>query len=356
MSQNLAAWDLMGRRPRGAERPQVVGAWEALVGEVRAWSGSHAVVSEEFFAFARPRQVRQAVRAFAPAPVHVVVTVRDLARVLVGAWQQELAKGRSWRWDEYATAVRDPEQGPASAGVAFWLRQDVARVLEIWEREVPRGRVHVVTVPPPGSPPELLVQRFATATRLDPGWLAIGDYRGNVSMGAAEVEVLRRLNTSLGDRLNERQYTRVVANGVRPALQDRGRGTMSLPDDERGWVTERASATVEVLRSREYHVVGDLADLLPPPSVGMASRPDTAAPDEVADAALTALGTVVEAYADLWWRSRNNKPAAADAGSTIASTARSAAARARLAALSVMDRSRLVRRLAIRYLDRSSRT
>ena len=356
MSQNLAAWDLMGRRPRGAERPQVVGAWEALVGEVRAWSGSHAVVSEEFFAFARPRQVRQAVRAFAPAPVHVVVTVRDLARVLVGAWQQELAKGRSWRWDEYATAVRDPEQGPASAGVAFWLRQDVARVLEIWEREVPRGRVHVVTVPPPGSPPELLVQRFATATRLDPGWLAIGDYRGNVSMGAAEVEVLRRLNTSLGDRLNERQYTRVVANGVRPALQDRGRGTMSLPDDERGWVTERASATVEVLRSREYHVVGDLADLLPPPSVGMASRPDAAAPDEVADAALTALGTVVEAYADLWWRSRNNKPAAADAGSTIASTARSAAARARLAALSVMDRSRLVRRLAIRYLDRSSRT
>jgi hypothetical protein len=356
MSQNLAAWDLMGRRPRGAERPQVVGAWEALVGEVRAWTGSHAVVSEEFLAFARPRQVRQAVRAFAPAPVHVVVTVRDLARVLVGAWQQELAKGRSWTWDEYAAAVRDPEQGPASAGVAFWLRQDVARVLDLWEREVPRARVHVVTVPPPGSPPELLVQRFATATGLDPGWLAAGDYRGNVSVGAAEAEVLRRLNTSLGDRLNERQYTRVVANGVRPALQDRGRGAMSLPDDHRSWVTERASATVEVLRGREYDVVGDLQDLLPPPSGGTASRPDTAAPDEVADAALAALGKVVELYADLWWRARNNKPATADPGSTVASTARSAAARARLAALSVMDRSRLARRLAIRYLGRSSRT
>ncbi|HLK95660.1 MAG TPA: hypothetical protein VK365_07975 [Nocardioidaceae bacterium] len=357
MSQNLAAWDLMGRRPRGAERPQVVGAWEALVGEVRAWTGSHSVVSEEFLAFARPRQVRQAVRAFAPAPVHVVVTVRDLARVLVGAWQQELAKGRSWTWAEYAAAVREPEQGPASAGVAFWLRQDVVRVLDVWEREVPRGRVHVVTVPPPGSPPEVLAQRFAAATRLDPDWLAAGDQRGNVSVGAAEAEVLRRLNTLLGDRLNERQYTRVVSNGVRPALQDRGRGTMGLPEGERGWVTERASAAVDELRRRRYDVVGDLQDLIPARSDDSASRPDTARPDEVAEAALTALGTVVQEYADLWWRARNKAAAApTHAGSPVASTARSVAARARLAALSVMDRSRLARRLAIRYLDRSSRT
>ncbi len=358
VAQNQAVWDLMGRRPRGAELPQVDGAWEALVGEVRRWTGSQAVISEEFLAFARPRQVRQAVRAFAPARVHVVVTIRDLARVLVGAWQQQLAQGRTWTWDEYAAAVRDPEQGPASAGVAFWLRQDVIRVLDTWEAEIPRERVHVVTVPPAGSPPELLAERFATATRLDPDWLEPGDYRGNVSGGVAEAEVLRRLNASLGERLNERQYTRVVANGVRPALQDRQPAAqIRLPAEQLGWVTERATAMVDELRQRDYAVVGELDDLLPAPTGSAAARLDAVQPAELAEAAMAALGAVVEQYATFWWRVRaKDRQASAGARSNLASSARAATGRARLAALRLMDRSRLARRLAIRYLNRAPRT
>ncbi len=354
VSHNQAVWDLMGRRPRGADLPQIAGSWEALVEQVRGWSGSHAVISEEFLAFARPRQVRQAVRAFAPARVHVVVTIRDLARVLVGAWQQELAKGETWTWEEYAAAVRDPEQGPASAGVAFWLRQDVVRVLDIWEAEVPRERVHLVTVPPAGSPPEPLVERFAAATRLDPVWLEAADYRGNVSVGVVEAEVLRRLNASLGDRLNERQYTRVVANGLRPVLQDRRHPVpMGLPEEHVGWVTERASAMVEQLRRREHDVQGDLDDLLPRAAATAVARPDAVEPAELADAAMVALETVVEQFATFWWRVRAKDQEAPPAeGSRLASSARAAAGQARMSALKATDRSRLARRLAIRYLNR----
>lgn len=355
--QNQAAWDLLGRRPRGAELPQVAGSWQRLVEEVRGWSGTHAVMSEEFLAFARPRQVRQAVQALAPRQVHVVVTVRDLARVIVGSWQQQLASGRAWTWEEYAAAVRDPERGPASAGVAFWLRQDVARVLATWEAAVPRERVHVVTVPPPGSPPELLLERFATAVRLDPRWLPNWPEQQNLSVGAADAEVLRRLNAALGDRLNERQYTRAVAHGVRPVLQGRrSPAPMGLPVEQLGWVSERAGVIVEELRDRGYDVVGDLDDLVPAP-VGAPARPDGVEPGELAEAALAALEAAVEQFATLWWRTRAAREGPGDAsaaGPQLASSARAAAGRARLAAFELADRNRLARWAASRYLNRST--
>jgi len=354
-AQNLAAWDLMGRRPRGADRPQVPGSWDALVKEVRDWSGSHAVISEEFLAFARAGQVRRAVQAFAPAQVHVVVTLRDLARVLVAAWQQQLAKGQHWTWEEYAAVVRDPESGPASAGVAFWLRQDAVRVLDTWQVAVPPERIHLVTVPQPGAPRELLLQRFAAATRLDPAWMAVeSPGRGNVSVGTAEAEVLRRLNLALDDRLNERQYTRVVAYGVRPVLQDRSSSPgMRLPEEQSAWVTARATAMVTALRRRGHHVVGDLDDLLPVADEAAGRRPDEVDPAELADAAVAALAAAVEQHAKLWWRFRDRDHSAAADGSRLTSSARAAAGRARLSALRLADRSRLTRRLAIRYLNRS---
>jgi hypothetical protein len=352
-AQNHAVWDLMGRRPRRADQPMVPGSWQAVLTQVRAWAGTHAVLSEEFLAFARTRQARRAVEAFAPADVHVVVTVRDLARVLVGAWQQQLGKGHSWTWEEYAAAVRDPESGPAGAGIAFWLRQDVAKVLDNWESVVPRERIHVVTVPPSGSPRELLVHRFAAATRIDPAWLHGGGELGNVSVGVAEAEVLRRLNLALENRLNERQYTRVVSNGLRPTLQDRPQAKrMGLPEEHRGWVTERAATMVDELRSRGYHVVGDLDDLLPVTGGADGTRPDEVDPDDLADAAIAALKASVEQHAQLWWRFRNRESAAtADDTSRLSSLARTTAYRAKVATLHLADRNRLVRRALARYVS-----
>ena len=350
---NHAVWDLMGRRPRGADQPTVPGSWQAVVTEVRAWSGTHVVVSEEFLAFARPRQARRAVEAFSPAEVHVVVTVRDLARVLVGAWQQQLGKGHSWTWEEYAAAVREPENGPAGAGIAFWLRQDVGRVLDNWESTVPRHRIHVVTVPPPGSPRELLVQRFAAATRLELAWLHGGGELGNVSVGVAEAEVLRRLNLGLNNRLNERQYTRVVSNGLRPVLQDRPHTSrMGLPQEHRGWVSERATKMVDELRGRGYHVVGDLHDLLPATGTGREVRPDDVEPGDLAEAAIAALQASVEQHAQLWWRLRaRDSSTAADNTARLTGLARTTAYRAKVSALHLADRNRLLRRALARYVS-----
>jgi hypothetical protein len=356
-AQTLAVWDLIGRRPRGSELASVPGSWQALVDEVAGWGGSHAVVSEELLAAAGPAQIRRAVKAFAPAQVHVVVTIRDLGRVLTAAWQQELAKGRHWTWTEFLAAVRDPESGPATAGVAFWLRQDAARVLERWAAVVPHSNVHVVTVPPPGAPRDLLLHRFAEAVRIDPACLEVadGDPASNVSVGMAEAEVLRQLNLGLGGRLNERQYTRLVNHAVKPALQRRrASAPIVVPDDDRAWVGERCDAMVRELEGAGYHVLGSLDDLRGAPNRSVdGSGATEPAPAEMVDAAVAALVSVSEAYATSWWRSRRQQTAVATTRSArLASWGRSVAFSQQARALELADRYPLLRRAAVRYLRR----
>jgi len=352
-AHTLEVWDLFGRRPRGAEQSNVTGAWDAMVAAVSGWSGSHAVISSELLSSANDRQVRRTVRSFGSAEVHVVVTVRDLARVVPATWQQELTKGRLWSWEDYVAAVRNPESGPATAGLAFWLRQDLERVLDAWEAHLPRERIHLVTVPPAGSPPDLLLARFAEAVRIDPDWLDLGKpSTGNTSVGLVEAEVLRQLNLGLGGRLNERQYTRVVQYAVKPALQRQPNDTpIALSTDDRTWVEEKSSALVATLRTRRHQVIGDLDDLIPSPAADTSGPTSTdLPPDQLATAALAALVSVAEAYADFWWRARRADPASdAGAKSRLSSWARTVAFRSRAEALDRADRSPLLHRAALLY-------
>ncbi len=160
-----AAYDLIGQRVPGAEE-QVAGTFDELVAQLRAHDGPAAIVSEEALARARPRQVRRLARSLAGHRLHVVVGVRDLARTLTSAWQQEVVGGATTPWSEYAAAARDPAAGSVAAATSFRLRHDVLRVLDVWATAIPTERLHVVTLPPPGAPRSVLLERFAEATGL----------------------------------------------------------------------------------------------------------------------------------------------------------------------------------------------
>ncbi|MCQ0016230.1 hypothetical protein [Actinomadura madurae] len=72
-----AAFDLRRTFFREASDPATRGAWRELVDEAAAWGGT-VIVSQELFAPARPKWVRQAMDDLDFADVHVVFTVRDL--------------------------------------------------------------------------------------------------------------------------------------------------------------------------------------------------------------------------------------------------------------------------------------
>jgi hypothetical protein len=355
-AHTLAAWDLLGRRPKGADLPAVPGSWQALVDQVNAFDGSSAVISHEILMHARPKDVKRIARDFEESNLHMVLTVRDLGRTIGSAWQQELGKGHSWSWADYVAAVREPEKWPPTAGVAFWLRQDPIKILDAWETAVPRERIHIVTLPPPGSPVTRLLERFAAAIAIPIDALTAERPAVNSGVGAVEAEVLRRLNAELDGRLNERQYIHVVQRGVRHGLapQD-GSRPIRLDANELGWVQGWGRELVATLAERGYPISGDLADLIPQAARG--EEDHAAAVEvsdaEVADAAMRALVAVTGAYADFWWRARRrDRRSEASTTTKIASWGRSLSFRARTAALELSDRNKLAAKAANRYLHR----
>lgn len=356
-AQRRAFWDLLGRRLRGVEQAKVPGAWQELVETAQRWTGRQVLLSEEFLVNARPAHVRRIVRAFEPAEVHVVVTLRDLGRVIGSMWQQELSKGRTWAWSEFVAAVQDPEQGPATAGVGFWLRQDLKKVLATWTTAVPPERIHVVVVPPAGSPSTRILELFAAATDIEASTLTPATKLGNPSVGVAETELLRRLNEGLAGKLNERQYLHMVNQAVKPVLRQRTTSTrIRLPESQRGWVTERSNEMIEMLKNGPYDIVGELGDLLPTDDVHAGGDPDQVADKDLAEAAIASLTATVEHYAAYWWRTKKrDQSSGAGRRERVASAGRALGYQARVRALERADRNPLLARAARLYLRWTTR-
>ena len=361
-----AASDVLGRRPRAADEPTVEGAWDEVVAAVHAWSGDRVIMSHELLSVASARQAQRVVKALRPFDVTIVVTVRDLASTLPSVWQQEIRKGRTWRWAEFLAAVRDPDSGPPTAGVAFWLRFDIARIVGLWGAVVPLDQVCVVVVPPRAAPADLLLRRFAEATGIDAAGLSTAGPDVNTAIGVAETEALRRLNVALAGELSEREYTRVVGRSVVPALQARGsssRPRIALEDS--AWVAATSRDVVTFLRDHPGQVVGDLEDLEPPmepePGLERQARSNRLAdPDQLTDSDLLApthdaLVAVSNAYAQHWSSTRRRKAnEVVSLPTRFAGNARALSYRTRVSVLERADGSKMFGRIARAYLKRAS--
>ena len=335
--QAFAVWDLQGRRPRGADDPRIAGSWPALVAAINGSGQPTALVSEERLSLSTVKQARAAVRAFPQSEVHVVVTVRDLGRVAVSAWQEEVKNDHTWTWREFAAAIRDPGQRAVNPARGFWLRQDVAAICETWEAAVPISRIHLVTVPQPPASPETLVERFASVVGFDAARLTEEAAWTNETVGVAATEVIRRVNERLDGRLNQRQHDHVIKTTVAPMLAKRTEPVrFTLPPDEFGWVSERAEEIVALLSARGYPVIGGLAELRPQLRDGR--RPDDASDAELLEASLDALALLSERFATAWWQKRRPDDAG-DRKADVGSLTRGAVFRGQRKAADLADRN-----------------
>ncbi|MDP3892037.1 MAG: hypothetical protein Q8Q44_12470, partial [Nocardioides sp.] len=190
--QIRAVTDILGFGGTAARRSSD-GAWAALREEIDAHHGT-AVVSMEFLAAAVPANITRVAHELSDIDLRVVATVRDLGRAVPAMWQEGVKNGRTWGFEEYVGGVRDG--GPP--GQHFWRQQAAGRIVSRWADGVGADRVTVVTVPPAGSPPELLWDRFCTVSGLQPApWRP--SERTNESLGVASTLALRALNEQLAD-------------------------------------------------------------------------------------------------------------------------------------------------------------
>ena len=254
----------------------VEGAWDALLRRIEPWSGT-AVVSMELLAGCRPHKAAHVVEMLGDTQVEVVLTVRDLNRNIPAMWQETLQNGKHWTWPQYLRGVRrgrpdatDEERaavrpGPvAKAGRSFWRQQDVSRIARTWTDVVGVDRLTLVTVPHPGAPRSLLVERFAEAVGFDLTGLVEAPSR-NPSLGAASAQALRRLNAALAEEGLSFPHGRSVRKHVlAKQLLASHRGeepAIGLPVAD--WVHDTSKSMVRSVQELGVRLVGDWGDLEP---------------------------------------------------------------------------------------------
>jgi len=173
----------------------------------------------------------------------------------------------------------------------FWGVQEVPDILDRWGSTLPRERVHLVTVPPPGSPPDLLWHRFAQVLGLDPDEFVLeDDVRTNASLGVAEAAVVRRLNEQVNGVVPNHHYRAIVREALvhQNLSRDRRSARLSVPPEVWAWAADLSRSWVSDLALRGYDVVGDLDDLLPAEPLPWVD-PDHPDVEEFSDTAVRAL-------------------------------------------------------------------
>ncbi|MBD8870257.1 hypothetical protein [Nocardioides donggukensis] len=276
-----AASELAGIRPRLADR-MPTGRWDAVVAEAGRARTDRVVFSNERYSLARKPGVARLARSFPDAELHVIVTVRDLVAAEPSAWQEYVKNGGTRTWEEFcAAAVRRPG--------ALRRRRRIRRVLRLWPRHLPAERIHVVTVPPPGSPRERILERFCSVLGVDPEALDTREpQRQNTSLDFVATEMLRRVNgheAGLSVAAQRSEIKEWLANGVlsrrpattRPVLSG---PALELLAAENAWM-------IRTLERRGFDVVGELADLDGGVPEGPASY--DVPPEALLEAALEAL-------------------------------------------------------------------
>ncbi|EGD57018.1 hypothetical protein SCNU_01530 [Gordonia neofelifaecis NRRL B-59395] len=270
--------------------PAHADVWPAMVAQMKAWSGS-SLVSHELFANAGPDHIRKLVADLDFVDqVHAVLTVRDLARQVPSVWQENVKNQRRATLAEFVDSIADDAAGPDQE--PFWEFQDYRRIAADWADVVGADRVHIVTVPAPGTDTagDGLWERFVRVLGADPADLPEPVPSSNKSLSAAQTELLRRLNGRLQpDDIEWRRYEGLI-KGVLIGdylFKTRDGAPEGLSGEQLAWAAAQSDRMVAELVEHGHPVSGTVDDLRVAATTAGTTNPVTS--DDVLDAALDAV-------------------------------------------------------------------
>jgi len=284
------ALDLIGREWGGA-RADARGSWDRLMRRVRRLEGN-VVISHEILAAATPERVARAFNDLKGSEVHIVYSGRDLARQLPAEWQESVKQFQKMPYQRFLKKARTASQTDSS--FFFWRAQGIPDVLTRWGALLPPERIHLVTVPQPGAPRDLLWWRFCDVVGIDPAWAPKDSDRGNTSLGSAETTLVRRLNQRLRRvGLSRADHQALVTELLvhQNLARRKSSSRTTLPPKMFDWVQDVSEQWIGWLEESGIDVVGDLDELRPvrPSRGGNWRDPDHPRPMEMLDAAVDGL-------------------------------------------------------------------
>ncbi len=257
-----------------------VGDWSRFAAKVRA-TPTDVLISNELLFPIPTETIREVATSLSSHELHVIVTLRDITKVAPSHWQERIAEGSRVGWTEFCNAVcRDSRVTNASRG--FWAAYDVVPVISKWSQLLPAERFTVVVVPPSGSDPRLLWDRFLAAINVPGAGTELASH-SNPSMGATSTELLREVAaqaTDLPGLDRRRAFRNVLAKQVltqRSSKEPR----FTLTPAHQTILKARAIEMADGIRAAGVRVIGNLDDMIPAdePSPGIQ-------PDEITEAQL----------------------------------------------------------------------
>ena len=180
-----------------------------------AKASGRVVISSEFFCEAPAQTAAEVVLDLSGSrqrPIQVVVTLRNLGKLLPSSWQQYLKYGlttsyEKWLEDVFATP------GSSKMTPTFWKRHAHGDVIERWSSAVGAENLTVLILD--DAPRDYMFQVFAQLLDVPEQLLTSRmDLTSNRSMTAAEAEVLVRLNKKVKKSMQWGDYVRLVRRGV----------------------------------------------------------------------------------------------------------------------------------------------
>ncbi len=286
----LASMDLRGAGFGGHEYPGAAGMWDRLTADANSFAGI-TVISHETLARTRRKTIERAVESFRTDDIRVVLTTRDLGRQIPAVWQENVKNRNDQSYADFLHGVlvgvppADPDQHDTELirSTSFWRTQDLPGLVKRWAGIVGPDRVAVVTVPQPGAERNELWNRFATVVELPDVAYTFDLDSENVSLGAAEAELLRRMIAHVPDTVDWPQWeTRVKRRFAERTLAPiQTAGKIVVPPRWHDDVAEISERMIRRLEKLDVAVIGDLDDLRP-----RFEQPTGPLPDEVPEADL----------------------------------------------------------------------
>lgn len=273
--------------------------WARLVQQVKAAGRRTAVVSSEFFADAEDdATIARIVEQLGGDRVHVLVTLRPLARIMPSQWQQYVQNGLRMGYEDWLRHMlrKAPYEQP---NPSFWRRHRHDRLVGRWARAVGPERVTVVVVDDRDRGG--LMRVFEALLALPENLLQPVPDTANRSLTLAETEMLRNLNKEFrGNELPDELYSKLVRNG---AIMHMKNTCSPTPQDVKistpRWALEDAARIagemIDGITHMGVRVLGDPALLSAvPKSAGERPAEPRIAPEVAAHALYGALAAAAE--------------------------------------------------------------
>jgi hypothetical protein len=300
----LAVLSVTGKPGRKGDPKPTRDRWDDLVAEVHSAAGRRVVLSSEFLTDATPEVANEVVDQLGRDRVHVIVTLRPLAKIMPSQWQQYVQNGLRVRYPDWLDHMLNlpPYEAPTPS---FWKRHRHSELVQRWATVVGPDRLTVVVLD--DTDRRMLLSTFEGLLDVPIGTLVPDPALSNRSLTQGEVEVIRRLNEEFVRRhWPDWLYGKVAREGVAKKMLKRPTTAEEAAIVTPQWALEQAAQigaeTASAIKATGVNIIGDLDSLGVVPAATAASNADQPldAPVPASAATIAIVGTVLASRGIEW--------------------------------------------------------